>query len=113
VGRPARDPTLRPARWPRRCSGKRGIVSRTASGREILVAHEKILPGFCRLVAQAEAEGAFATVVLCGVGWAAVPRRRPLIDSGALFPANIRALAGSQRLGIIKPSPGMPRGARV
>ncbi len=89
-----------------RDDGQRGIVSHTASGREILVAHEKILSGVCRLVARAEDDGAFATVVLCGAGWADVPRRRPLVDPGALFPANIRALAGSQRLGIIKPSAG-------
>lgn len=87
-------------------AGQRGIVSHTASGREILVAHEKILPGVCRLVAQAEDDGAFATVVLCGAGWADVPRRRPLVDPGAVFPANIRALTGAQRLGIIKPSAG-------
>jgi len=83
-----------------------GIVSHTVSGREVLVSHKKILPGVCKLVAQAEADGVFATVVLCGAGWADVPRRRPLVDPGALFPANIRALAGTQRLGIIKPSAG-------
>lgn len=86
--------------------GEYGIVSHTASGREILLSHKKILPGVTKLVAQAEDDGVFATVVLCGAGWADVPRRRPLIDPGAIFPANIRALAGSQRLGIIKPSAG-------
>lgn len=86
--------------------GEVGIVSHTASGREVLVSHKKILPGVCKLVAQAEDDGVFATVVLCGAGWADVPRRRPLVDPGAIFPANIRALVGSQRLGIIKPSAG-------
>lgn len=86
--------------------GESGIVSHTASGREILLSHKKILPGVTKLVARAEEDGVFATVVLCGAGWADVPRRRPLIDPGAIFPANIRALAGSQRLGIIKPSAG-------
>jgi protein AroM len=86
--------------------GEYGIVSHTASGREVLVAHKKILPGVCKLVEQAEADGVFATVVLCGAGWADVPRRRPLVDPGAVFPAIVRALAGSQRLGIIKPSAG-------
>ncbi len=86
--------------------GEVGIVSHSESGREVLVSHKKILPGVCRLVAQAEEDGVFATVVLCGAGWADVPRRRPLVDPGAVFPAIIRALAGSQRLGIIKPSAG-------
>jgi len=87
-------------------AGEAGIVSHTASGREVLLSHQKILPGVSKLVAQAEDDGVFATVVLCGAGWADVPRRRPLVDPGALFPANIRALAGAQRLGIIKPSAG-------
>ncbi len=86
--------------------GEVGIVSHTASGREVLVSHKKILPGVCDLVARAEDDGVFATVVLCGAGWAEVPRRRPLVDPGAVFPAIVRALAGSQRLGIIKPSAG-------
>jgi len=86
--------------------GEVGIVSHSASGREVLVSHQKILPGVCKLVAQAEHDGVFATVVLCGAGWADVPRRRPLVDPGAVFPAIVRALAGSQRLGIIKPSAG-------
>jgi protein AroM len=87
-------------------AGEYGIVSHTASGREVLLSHKKILPGVCELVVRAEADGVFATVVLCGAGWADVPRRRPLIDPGAVFPAIVRALAGSQRLGIIKPAAG-------
>lgn len=86
--------------------GEVGIVSHSPSGREVLLSHKKILPGVCKLVARAEDDGVFATVVLCGAGWAEVPRRRPLIDPGAVFPAIIRALTGSQRLGIIKPSAG-------
>ena len=86
--------------------GEYGIVSHRPSGHEVLLSHKKILPGVGRLVAQAEEEGVFATVVLCGAGWAEVPRRRPLVDPGALFPAVIRALTGAQRLGIIKPSAG-------
>lgn len=86
--------------------GEVGIVSHAADGREVLLSHAKILPGVRRLVARAEDDGVFATVVLCGAGWADVPRRRPLVDPGAVFPAIVRALAGSQRLGIIKPSAG-------
>jgi protein AroM len=86
--------------------GEYGIVSHSPSGHEVLLSHKKILPGVCKLVERAEDDGVFATVVLCGAGWADVPRRRPLVDPGAVFPAIVRALTGSQRLGIIKPSAG-------
>jgi len=87
-------------------AGEVGIVSSGPGGREVLLSHAKILPGIAELVARAEDDGVIATVVLCGAGWRDVPRRRPLIDPGALFPAIITALTGPQRLGIIKPSPG-------
>lgn len=93
-------------------AGEVGIVS-DAGGVEVLLSHKKIVPGVSRLVAQAEDEGAFATVILCGAGWAAVPRRRPLVDPGAVFPAVIGALTAKQRLGIIKPSPGQVEKERV
>ncbi|MDP9374991.1 MAG: AroM family protein [Chloroflexota bacterium] len=65
--------------------GDVGIVSSGPSGREVLLAHAKILPLVSDLVARAEADGVVATVVLCGAGWREVPRRRPMIDPGALF----------------------------
>lgn len=86
--------------------GQPGIVSAGPSGREVLLSHQKILPKVSELVARAEADGACATVILCGAGWGDVPRTRPLIDPGAVFPAIIGALTGPQRLGIVKPSAG-------
>ena len=87
-------------------AGEVGIVSVTPRHEEALVSHRQLIPHVTRLVAQAEADGAAATVVLCGAGWAMIPRVRPLVDPGALFPNIITALAGPQKLGIVKPSAG-------
>lgn len=85
--------------------GARGIVSAGPGGREVLLDHDKITPLVQRLVARAEADGVAATVVMCGAGWKMIARTKPLVDPGAVFPAVITALAGPQKLGVIKPSP--------
>src|SRR6185312_8150277 len=79
--------------------GQPGIVSISPSGHEVLLSHVKIIPLVAEEVARAEADGVAATVVLCGAGWADVPRSRPLVDPGAVFPSVVSALTGPQRLG--------------
>ena len=86
--------------------GQVGIVSVSPGGNEVLLSHEKIIPLVSEQVTRAEADGVAATVVLCGAGWQAVPRTKPLIDPGSVFPSVVTALAGPQRLGIVKPSAG-------
>ena len=86
--------------------GQAGIVSVGPSGNEVLLSHEKIIPLVSEQVARAEADGVAATVVLCGAGWKDVPRTKPLVDPGVVFPGVVTALSGPQRLGIVKPSAG-------
>lgn len=86
------------------------MITKTRDGRSYHLAYEKALPRMQEIVARLEQQGADLIVILCGADWTPIRAGVPVINLGRLFPNVVQALAGGQKLGVIKPDAGqVPR----
>lgn len=82
------------------------MVTRLRNGGSARLSFPRTLPRMQAVVDALVEQGAELIVIVCGADWSAIRAPIPIINPGRVFPATVESLAGSARLGVIKPSAG-------
>lgn len=82
------------------------MVTLLADGTSARLAFTAALPRMQGIVDDLVDAGADLIVILCGADWSQVTAPVPVVNPGRFFPATVGALAGRNRLGVIRPSAG-------
>jgi len=86
------------------------MVTKLRDGGSARLAYSEALPRMQRVVDELVEGGAELIVIVCGADWSAIRAPVPVVNPGRLFPGIVRALAGSSRLGVIRPDAGQVEG---
>ncbi|MBZ4020651.1 AroM family protein [Streptomyces purpurogeneiscleroticus] len=85
--------------------GEAPLVSRLRDGSSVVLGHEALAPRMRAAVARCERDGATATLLLCTGNFPPVPATRPLLHAEPLVQHGVRAMAGTDPVGIVCPLP--------
>lgn len=82
------------------------MVTRLRDGGSARLSYRNALPRMQKVVDDLVEEGADLIVIVCGADWSDIKASVPVINPGKVFPATVESIAGSARLGVMKPSAG-------
>ena len=82
------------------------MVTKRSGGRSAKLSHQLVLPKMQIIVDEFNRQDVDLIVILCGADWSTIHSKAPLMNLGSLFPNLLKGIAGTQRLGMIKPAQG-------
>ncbi|MQA82923.1 MAG: hypothetical protein GEV10_31465 [Streptosporangiales bacterium] len=85
--------------------GEAAFTSRLADGTGVVFGHDRAVPLVERAVARAEDDGADVVLIVCGGSFPPLAHHRPLLLTESLAHHAVAALAGEQRVGVVRPLP--------
>jgi protein AroM len=85
------------------------LITRLSDGSSATIAERHILPRIQSAIADLEAAGAEAVVLLCTGEFPPFDHERPLLTAQRLIVDGVRAIAGGSRVGVVCPLPEQER----